>query len=781
MQTQFLFKKPADSPWLRNYPRYAGALVALFGVWIIISWYEHWQRVLQVMPDTPPMHFNTAGCFILTGTALFLLTFPRQKLAPWMAGAAMLLTALTLLEYLTGKDLNIDELFYKHYFEVARIHPGRMSLLASICFLFCDTGIILLSWKRVWPQRLTMTGMLACIVVAVSAMSLFGFIFKIESSYGWGAYSSMPINSAACFVVLGSGLLAWAWQTARGESFNFLRWLPITASVTLITMVGFVSAMNMNELNTATFWRQHTFQVTLETQSFNDNLMEMQRGLRGYVSTDDTNSRATYQNDRKLEADQFNKLVELTSDNPTQIKQLKNVAATIDDFFGDADKQIALYDQQGFPAGTRFDPTGENRRLFNRARDNLRTFRQTEQDLLQKRDDIEQADYRNTARLLVLGSGLAAVLLLLANRMASRELFQRKKVEQQLRETTTLQNAIFNSAKYAIISLDSKGVVRTFNPAAEQMLGYAAHEVIGKVTPMLWRDKTEVATEAKRLSDELGYAVKPGIEVITSRSFPSQGHEYETTYIHKSGRRFPVLVSLTPLTDDSGALTGFLGVVADITERRRAAEKIRESEERFRSALDNAPIGMSLVSPEGRWLKVNQALLNILGYSEAELLATDFQHITHPHDLENDLELVRQVLAGTIASYQMEKRYLHKDGNLVSVMLNVSLVRDQHQQPLYFVSQVENITERKQREAEREKLISDLQQALTEVKTLSGMIPICGWCKSVRSDEGYWQTVEQYVHAHSHATFSHGMCPSCTEKFKKEIKNANDAEGPGTR
>jgi hypothetical protein len=147
--------------------------------------------------------------------------------------------------------------------------------------------------------------------------------------------------------------------------------------------------------------------------------------------------------------------------------------------------------------------------------------------------------------------------------------------------------------------------------------------------------------------------------------------------------------------------------------------------------------------------------------------------VTHPADLEKDLDLLKQVLDGTLASYQMEKRYFNKVGGVVNVMLSVSLVRNQHQQPLYFVSQLENITERKRREAEREKLISDLQQALMEVKTLSGMIPICGWCKSVRSDEGYWQTVEQYVRSHTNATFSHGMCPKCTEKFRTDILREN--------
>ena len=75
-------------------------------------------------------------------------------------------------------------------------------------------------------------------------------------------------------------------------------------------------------------------------------------------------------------------------------------------------------------------------------------------------------------------------------------------------------------------------------------------------------------------------------------------------------------------------------------------------------------------------------------------------------------------------------------------------------------------------EIEREKLIAELQQTLAEVKTLSGLIPICAWCKSVRNDQGYWQTVEQYVHSHSDASFSHSICPSCREKFKDEIAKA---------
>ena len=130
------------------------------------------------------------------------------------------------------------------------------------------------------------------------------------------------------------------------------------------------------------------------------------------------------------------------------------------------------------------------------------------------------------------------------------------------------------------------------------------------------------------------------------------------------------------------------------------AEQLRVSEEHFRTAFGNAPIGKALVAPDGRWLKVNQAMCELVGYSEAELLRTDFQALTHPDDLEADLDQARRLLAGAIRTYQMEKRYLHKDGHVVWILLSVSLVRDAGGRPQHFISQVQDVTERRRVEAE---------------------------------------------------------------------------------
>ncbi len=131
-------------------------------------------------------------------------------------------------------------------------------------------------------------------------------------------------------------------------------------------------------------------------------------------------------------------------------------------------------------------------------------------------------------------------------------------------------------------------------------------------------------------------------------------------------------------------------------ELARQEEDLRESRERFSNAFEYAPIGMALVSPEGRWLKVNRSLCEIVGYPEEELLGLTFQDITHADDLEADLSFVHDMLAGKISTYQMPKRYLHKSGRLVWALLSVSVIRDKKEQPLYFISQVEDITERQQ-------------------------------------------------------------------------------------
>lgn len=151
-----------------------------------------------------------------------------------------------------------------------------------------------------------------------------------------------------------------------------------------------------------------------------------------------------------------------------------------------------------------------------------------------------------------------------------------------------------------------------------------------------------------------------------------------------------------------------------LSERRRVGTRLRSVEERFRATFEQAAVGIAHVAPDGRWLRVNRKLCEIVGYSHDELLALTFQDITHPADLNADLALVGQVLAGEIDSYQMEKRYLRQGGEQIWINLTVSLVRDEQGAPDYFISVLEDIGPRKAAEAEVARLNADLERRVVE-------------------------------------------------------------------
>jgi diguanylate cyclase (GGDEF)-like protein/PAS domain S-box-containing protein len=128
------------------------------------------------------------------------------------------------------------------------------------------------------------------------------------------------------------------------------------------------------------------------------------------------------------------------------------------------------------------------------------------------------------------------------------------------------------------------------------------------------------------------------------------------------------------------------------------------ADEQFRTAFDDALVGIALVAPDGSWLRVNEALCDIVGYTREQLYGMTFQDITHPEDLDADLAQLEETLAGKRAGYQMEKRYLRPGGAVVWALLSVSLVRDAAGAPLHFISQVQDISERKRLEAELSRL-----------------------------------------------------------------------------
>lgn len=200
----------------------------------------------------------------------------------------------------------------------------------------------------------------------------------------------------------------------------------------------------------------------------------------------------------------------------------------------------------------------------------------------------------------------------------------------------------------------------------------------------------------------------------------------EYRFRHKNGSILWISTTYTSYRD--GTLEAWIvtGVSVDISDRKQAELALLDSEERFRSAFNNAGVGMVLVCSKGQFLKVNQAFCQMLGYSEKELLLKNFQEITHPDDLNISFEGFQQLTSGEIKTFQIEKRYISASNSLIWAFLTVSTIRDQDQRPLYFVAQIQDITERHEIDRLKTEFISvvshELRTPLTSMRGALGLL-----------------------------------------------------------
>ncbi|GAA5506752.1 CHASE domain-containing protein [Novipirellula caenicola] len=160
---------------------------------------------------------------------------------------------------------------------------------------------------------------------------------------------------------------------------------------------------------------------------------------------------------------------------------------------------------------------------------------------------------------------------------ANSDITERKHAASELESTRRLQAAIQNAAGVAIIATDPQGTIVVFNDAAQKMLGYSKDEMIDRSSPAVFHDRGEVLQRASELSEEFGYEVEPGFEVFVTKARQSESEQREWTYIRKDGSRFPVLLTVTALRDQDGNVTGYLGIAADISERKLAQQRIEKA------------------------------------------------------------------------------------------------------------------------------------------------------------------------------------------------------------
>jgi CHASE3 domain sensor protein len=199
-------------------------------------------------------------------------------------------------------------------------------------------------------------------------------------------------------------------------------------------LIAAISVRTVSELKTATHWREHTFQVILDAQALEDKLLDSQDGVDGYVTSGAPNLLVQYRNDTNVETREFEELAVLTRDNPEQQERLKDLSKAIQAVFAFDNRVVAVYGQKGPKAAVQADEGLEERQILDPALKDVEKFKDGEEALLKKRDATEQTDYHKAARMLVVGSIIAAALLIFSNFFASREMARRRRAETKQRE-----------------------------------------------------------------------------------------------------------------------------------------------------------------------------------------------------------------------------------------------------------------------------------------------------------------------------------------------------------
>ncbi len=355
--------------------------------------------------------------------------------------------------------------------------------------------------------------------------------------------------------------------------------------------------------------------------------------------------------------------------------------------------------------------------------------------------------------------------LLNKNNLLKDEVRQRRLMEEALQKSEKKFREIIEYSSDIICIVGVDGMIMFESPSVEKILGYTPGERKGRnAFEFMHEDDQEHAVAA------LGKAV----------ALPDSIERVVYRVKHKNGS-WRTLDSIgRNLLHDEG-INGVVVHSRDITEQKKMEENLRISEEKFSKAFYASPDSVTITSlEEGRFIEVNEGFEKVFGYSPDEVLGKTPFELNLYRD-PNHRQYIREILKekGSVQGFYLE--IVRKCGEVRDCMVYVENIVINGKP--HIVTIVRDITDLKIAEEKKDELIKELEEALSEIKTLSGLIPICSCCKKIRDDNGYWNQIEIYIRDRSDADFSHGICPDCAKEvypnhYKKMLEACSDEQSP---
>jgi len=332
---------------------------------------------------------------------------------------------------------------------------------------------------------------------------------------------------------------------------------------------------------------------------------------------------------------------------------------------------------------------------------------------------------------------------------AISDITERKRMETALRENEEKYRLLFEKETDAIILIDAGTLeMQEVNEAFIKLYGYPREEI-----------KTMEVTEL---------AGGEGAESASLRRTLSGNDDPVAIRWHRKKDETVFPVEITSGTFHLKGRKMICSIIRDITERMSSEMALQESENKFRDLSEKSIVGIYLIQDDA-FMYVNPMFAEIFGYSVDELTGKKGPvHMVLPADWPSVKKTLSKRLSGEALSIHYDYRGLTKNG--ATIILDAYDTRTMYQGRPAVIGTVLDVTERKRIEEDREVLVLDHLDALSRIKMLSGMLPICSYCKKIRDDKGYWSQIESYISRHSEAEFTHGMCPDCAAKLYSDLE-----------
>ena len=690
------------SSWRTNWPKYVaasgGVVTGALGVAVLAGWYTHYTPLIQVSPNWAPMPRMTALEFVLCGISLVLLSHVGKQTARVLALIALSIAVLVALEYALDVDLGIDQLLGSDYVQVRTSFPGRMFPITALGFLATGSALVALSARKTAKYGPAIAGILGSMVAAIGAIGVFAYALGVQEAYGWGQLARPGLLTLAGLALVGVGTLACAWQET-GESQTSPRWLPLSIGLSLgAAAVGLWQALMVHQesqlpmlshiiLGAGIAGASLIAIAVSQTQKARLRSRQLQEGKEAFARLFEASP------DALLVIDSEGRIVGVNQRTASIFGYAREelMGQSLENLVPEKLRNLHRAHRQGYYSHPNTRPMGEGLDLNARRKDGSEFPVDISLSPLQSRGELQV---------------LAAV----------RDITERRHAEEALRESEERFRRVFEISPLGLALIQPDYRLAKVNASLCRMSGYSEAELIGK-NPFEF-------THPEDLQNSMAFAQR-----LFNGEIPF--YQIEKRYVKKSGEVMWATMTATILRDQQGRPLLGLGITEDITERKQAQEALRQSEERFRSLIEQGPIGITLIDRDYRLLKVNAALCRMLGYSEAELRGMTPLDFTHPDDRQPTIDLTERLFLAEIPMRKQEKRYIKKNGEIIWGSVTASLIHNDQGKPLYAMGMIEDITERKRAEEE----LLTLTQRLA-LATRSASIAVWEW--NLISNLGIW-------------------------------------------